>query len=316
MAHIGAIRLHVPGAGRVGHLQVHVLNQLLDLVWRSDADQGLHAPIQVAVHQVRRAYPDFWAGQRALANLWALGVGEGEDAAVLQETPQYGVDPDVLAQPRYSGLQGADTALDDVDLNPGLAGPVEGIDGFFINQGVDLDLDPGLFAVQGGLLFAGDALQESRPDGAGGHQEAMEGGLGGIPGELVEEPGKVLTHHGVAGQQAQIGVLTGGLRVVVACAHMAVTPQAVFLLTDHQGELAVGLESDDAVDHVDAGTLQLPGPGDVGLLVEPCLDLNQGQDLFACVGRIHQGVDDGGVARGAVEGLLDGQNLGVGRRLL
>ena len=40
-------------------------------------------------------------------------------------------------------------------------------------------------------------------------------------GQLVEQAGHILADHRIAGQQAEIGVDTGGLRVVVTGAHMA-----------------------------------------------------------------------------------------------
>ena len=73
----------------------------------------------------------------------------------------------------------------------------------------------------------------------------------------------------------------------------------------------MGLEADHAVDDVDSGTFQYPRPGDVGLLVESGLDLHDGQHLLAGLSGVNEGVDDGGVARGAVQGLLDGQDLRI-----
>ena len=52
--------------------------------------------------------------------------------------------------------------------------------------------------------------------------------------------------------------------------------------------LAVGLQPDEAVDHVDAGVLQLLGPGDVGLLVEAGLQLDQRRHLLAPLGGADQ----------------------------
>ena len=83
------------------------------------------------------------------------------------------------------------------------------------------------------------------------------------------------------------------------------------LAADHQRGLAVGLEADDAVDDVDAGLLEHPGLVDVVLLVEPGLQLDQGRDLLAVLGGAGQRVDDRVGVGGAVEGHLDGQDLGV-----
>jgi hypothetical protein len=77
---------------------------------------------------------------------------------------------------------------------------------------------------------------------------------------------------------------------------VAVADQALGLLADDEAELRVGLEADDAVDDVHAGLLQLAGPADVVDLVEPGLDLDDGQHLLAGAGGVDEGVDDGRVA--------------------
>jgi len=99
--------------------------------------------------------------------------------------------------------------------------------------------------------------------------------------------------------------------VVVAGADVGVAAQGVALLADHQRQLAVGLQPDQAVDHMAAGLLQLAGPLDVGLLVEARLDLDQDQHLLAGLGGVDQRVHDRRVAGGPVEGLLDRQHVGV-----
>ena len=43
MMDVRAVGLHVPGGRGVGHLQVHIANQLVDLLGRGDADQRLDA---------------------------------------------------------------------------------------------------------------------------------------------------------------------------------------------------------------------------------------------------------------------------------
>ncbi len=61
-----------------------------------------------------------------------------------------------------------------------------------------------------------------------------------------------------------------------------------------------------------AGPLQLTGPPDVRGLVEPGLDLHQDDDLLAGLGGGDQRVYDGGVTRGPVQRLFDGQHVWVG----
>ena len=77
----------------------------------------------------------------------------------------------------------------------------------------------------------------------------------------------------------------------------------------------MGLEADQPVDHVDAGPLQRPGEADVGRLVAAGLELDQGGHLLAPLGGPDERPDDGAVSGGAVQGLLDGQDARVPRRL-
>ena len=73
------------GGGGIGHLQVDVLDQLVDLLRCGDADQCLDSAVEIAVHQIGGTNPHFRTGGRAFADLWAVGVGEGVDTAVLEE---------------------------------------------------------------------------------------------------------------------------------------------------------------------------------------------------------------------------------------
>ncbi len=148
------------------------------------------------------------------------------------------------------------------------------------------------------------------------HQEPLELLLDRVAGELVEEAGEVLADLVVGGEEAEVLVEPARLRVVVAGADVAVVAEPALLLADHEGELAVRLQPDEPVDDVHAGLLELPRPADVGLLVEARLDLDEGEHLLAGLGRVDERLDDRAVARGAVEGLLDREHVGVGRGLL
>ena len=196
---------------------------------------------------------------------------------MLQEPAEDRTHADVVGHAGHAGLECADAALDDVDLDAGLAGAVQSVDGLLVDERVDLDFDPGFLAGLGGVLLAADALNQAGTHGARGDQQAVEAGLRRVAAQLVEQAGQVLTDHRVAGEQAEVRVQAGGLRVVVAGAHVAVALEAVLLLADDFDELAVGLEADDAVDDVHAGAFELAGPGDVGVLVEARLDLDQRQ---------------------------------------
>ncbi len=97
---------------------------------------------------------------------------------------------------------------------------------------------------------------------------------------------------------------------------MAVVAQHPLLLADHEGELAVRLESDEAVHDVHARLLELARPDDVVGLVEARLHLDESENLLAGLCRVDERLDDRAVARRAVQRLLDGQNVGILRRLL
>ena len=97
---------------------------------------------------------------------------------------------------------------------------------------------------------------------------------------------------------------------------MRVAAQSVGFVTHDQHQLAVRLQPDHAIDDVDAVLLQLACPGDVGLLIETGLDLDEREDLLAGHRSFDEGIDDGRIAAGAVEGLLDRQYPRIGGGLL
>ena len=92
---------------------------------------------------------------------------------------------------------------------------------------------------------------------------------------------------------------------------MAVGADLIALAAHHHRQLGVGLVLHKAEDHVDAGPLQVAGPFQVGLFIEPGLDLDDRGDVLAVLGRLDQGRDDRAVRRGSVERLLDRQHVRV-----
>jgi hypothetical protein len=67
----------------------------------------------------------------------------------------------------------------------------------------------------------------------------------------------------------------------------------------------VGLQLDEAVDHLHAGALEIARPADVGFLVEARLELDQRGDGLAGLGGFGERLDDRRVGLGAIERLLD-----------
>ena len=267
------------------------------------------------MHQIGGTDPHFRTCGRTFTDLRAIGVRECVDTAVLEETTQNGTHANVLGKSWNTRLERADAAFHDVDLHAGLTCTVQRVDGLLVHDGVDLDLNPCFLACACRILFAADALNQTGTYGTRRYQQTVEARLRRITGQLVEQAGHILADHRIAGQQAEIGVDAGGLRIVVTGAHMAVAAQAVGFLTHHKAQLAVSLQAHDAVHHVHAGAFQLACPCDVGVFVEACLDFDQCQHLLARMRRVDERVDDRGVAGRTVQRLLDGEHLRIRRSL-
>ena len=201
-------------------------------------------------------------------------------------------------------------------------GEVEGVDQRLVDDRVGLEPDArGAAGLVVGDLGV-DLLDQPGAHRVGGDQQLGVRRVARPAGEVVEQVRDVLGDPLVGGDQPEVLVHPGGLGVVVAgadvgiAADAAMTVAGVALVADDHRELAVGLEPDDAVDDVAAGLLELACPADVGLLVEARLDLDDHQHLLAGLGGVDEGVDDRGVARRAVERLLDRQHVRVGGGLL
>ncbi len=179
-----------------------------------------------------------------------------------------------------------------------------------IGETVRLDDDP---AVGSGPPFGVDGRHQSRPHGQGRDHESPESRRVARPREQIEEVADVGPNGRVRCEQAQVLVGPGGFGVVVARPDMAVPADLGALPADHQADLGVGLQSGQAVDHLDTGLLEHPRPGDVGPLVEPGLELDHHGDLFARPRGSDQRLHDGAPLPRPVEGLLDGQDVGVRR---
>ena len=78
----------------------------------------------------------------------------------------------------------------------------------------------------------------------------------------------------------------------------------------------MGLVADQPVDDVDSGLLELLRPLDVVRFVEAGFELDEGGDLLLVARGLDEGAHDRRVAARAVEILLDGDHLGIARRLL
>ena len=76
------------------------------------------------------------------------------------------------------------------------------------------------------------------------------------------------------------------------------------------------LEFDKPVYDLSAGALEGARPADIGLFVEAGLELDQCGNRLSGFCRLDQRADDGRLGRRAIERLLDGDDVGIARRLL
>src|SRR3712207_8944181 len=95
---------------------------------------------------------------------------------------------------------------------------------------------------------------------------------------------------------------------------MHVASEARALAPDDEADFSVRLEADDTVGDMHAPRLEPSRPGDVRLLVEARLQLHEHGYLRLLVAGLRERLDYRGVGADAVEGLLDGEDVGVGGR--
>ena len=291
--------------GIVRHREIEQVLNLAQVLRVGEPHERLHPAIQVAVHQVGAA--DIY--------LWIPAVDEGEDAGVLEIAPENRPNVNVAAESLDSRLHAADAAHEQFDGHTGLARPIERIDDGLVDDRVELDSNARGHAVSRVLGLDTDALDQTLAQVQRRHEQSLELLLNRVAGEFVEQPGEVLTDGAARGEKSEVLVNAACLWIVVARADVAVVLEHAVLLADHERQLAVCLEPHETVDHVHAGFLELARPGDVRRLVETGLDFHQGKHLLAGFGGLNERFDDRAVAGGAVEGLLDGKHVRIGRGL-
>ena len=183
--------------------------------------------------------------------------------------------------PGRPGHEAARPADDAVDLDAGPRGVVQRLDDLGVDERVDLEHDPAGCAGACQRRLALDELEDPGTERDRRDEQAPERPLAGQAGEHVEQVGDVRAQLLAAGQDPEVHVQPGRLRVVVAGPDVEVASQPGPLAADDERDLRVGLEADEAVHDVRARLLQRPGPDDVVLLVEAGLDLDQDDDLLA-----------------------------------
>ena len=220
--------------------------------------------------------------------MFAAGL-EVENARVFEEAVHGAGYADVLALPRDAGLQAADTAHEQVDAHVRLRGPIKRANDVGIDQGIHLGDDVPLAAV---AALALDEIENALLEPERRHREALPRGRRGISRNQIEQGPGVVGEILARGEIGNIAVGACGRGIVVAGGKVDIAADDALLPANHQRDFAMGLESDQTIDHVHARLFQHARPGDVAAFVEARLDLHDGGDLFAILGRANERADD------------------------
>ena len=159
-------------------------------------------------------------------NSRVAAVLEAPDPRVLEELADDRADPDPLGHAGQPGLDRAGAADDQVDVDAGVRRPVERLDDRHVDDRVELEDDPRRPAGRGVADLAIDQVEEPRAQAVRRDEQAPERALARQPGQVVEQVGHVRAELRPAGQQAEVHVQPGGLRVVVAGPDVDVAAQA------------------------------------------------------------------------------------------
>ena len=239
------------------------------------------------------------------------------DAGVLEEPPHDADDADPRGQGGHAGPQRADATHAEVDIHASLGRAVQRRDDVRVGEPVELGPDPGAPARPGVRRFPIHELDHALQQVRRRHQDLAERRAGGLrrSRELVEQIVQVGPERFVRRQEPEIGIERRRHGVVVAGPDVHVAPDTALLAAHDESRLGVGFQLDEAVHDPDPRLLELPGPVDVSLLVEPCLELDEDEHFLAARGSAEQRVDDPRVSPRTVQRELDRHDVGVVRRL-
>ena len=230
---------------------------------------------------------------------------------MFKETADDGANANAVGHAFDAGAQYAEAADDEVDFDAGLGGLIESVNDGWLEERIHLGDDVGGAACPGVFRFAANEAEKTFSHGERRDEKRAVVVDLGVRGEVVEDHVHALGDLRIAGEYAEVGVEARGDGVVVAGAEVAVAAgYAIFVAAHKQGELAVGLETDDAVKHLYAGVFHAARPADVGRFVEAGHELDNQRGFFSGRGFNECG-EYGRVLAGAIEGLLHADDGGV-----
>ena len=149
-----------------------------------------------------------------------------------------------------------------------------------------------------------------------GDHQFFQTGITGKTGQRVKHGRHFLRQLWFAGKQTEVCVNTGGARVIIPCPEMDIMPESIGIAPDDKQRFAVRFQPNYAIDDVGAGFFEPPRPLDIHRLIEAGAQFHDRGDLFSCLRRINQRLNDRRIAAGTIESDLDCQHLRVGCRFL
>ena len=270
-----------------------------------NGEEQLDALVEVAGHPVG-------AGKE---RLFLAAVQEPVDPRVFEEAVDHRHHFDRVTVPLHAGTQRADAAHVQADADPLARCGVQCFDDLIVDERVHLRHDLGRLPGLRTTPLAVDQAQEPFTQPSWRHRQLLQARRIGVAGESAEDRAGVLGNRLRRGEQAEVGVDASGALVVIARGQVRIAAQAVRGPLDHLADLRMHLVAADAVDDVRAGFFERARPADVPLFVEARGQFDHDGDLLVALGGAAQAGDDRGTRAGAVERLLDREDVGVVRRL-
>ena len=245
-----------------------------------------------------------------------MAHAEAINPAVLQEPADHGLDANVFRQSGNSGPQAANAAHDQLDRNAGLRCFIQRIDNVGIDQRVHLHPDRRRLAVSCEIGFAAYVVENPVAQGQRRHRHFLDVARLGVTGDVIEDACGVAADGRVRREVRQVGVDPRRHRMIVAGPGVNVGRETSAFPAHHHRQLGVRLQFDEAVNHLHAGAFEIARPSDVGLFVEPRLEFDERRDRLARLRRFGKRPHDRRVVGGAVERLLDRDDVRIARGLL
>ena len=147
-----------------------------------DRQQGLDSAVEIARHEVGGRNIDMRLGMRQI-----VAAAEAINPRMFEKPADDRFDPDVFGQALDTRPEAADSAHDEVDIDPRVACFIEGVDDLGIDKGIAFCPDRAGLARfdEGDLLrdmFEQPWLQRDRRD-----RHAFEPGRLGVAGDIIED---------------------------------------------------------------------------------------------------------------------------------